>query len=45
MDESIDSKLDLTFNEAQEKEVNYSISNTFGFGGHNGSVLFKKFVE
>ena len=44
-DESIDSKLDLTFNEAQEKEVNYSISNTFGFGGHNGSVLFKKFVE
>ena len=44
-DESIDSKLDLTYNEAQEKEVNYSISNTFGFGGHNGSVLFKKFVE
>ena len=44
-DESIDSKLELTFNEPQEREVNHSISNTFGFGGHNGSVLFKKFVE
>jgi len=44
-DESIDSKLELTFNVPQEREVNHSISNTFGFGGHNGSVLFKKFVE
>mgnify|MGYP006071488091 FL=1 len=44
-DDEIDNKLDLTFNEAQEKEVFFSISNTFGFGGHNGSVMFKKFEE
>ena len=41
----IDKKLNLTFNVSQEKEVNYAISNTFGFGGHNGSALFKKFSE
>jgi len=44
-DDEIDNKLELTFNEAQEKEVFFSISNTFGFGGHNGSVMFKKFEE
>ena len=44
-DERIDQKLNLTFNESQEKKVNYSLSNTFGFGGHNASTLFKKFSE
>ncbi len=42
-DEEIDSKLNLTFNQAQERTVNYALSNTFGFGGHNTSVIFKKF--
>jgi len=45
LDDKIDKKLNLTFNVTQEKEVNYAISNTFGFGGHNGSALFKKFSE
>ena len=40
-DPEIDSKLNLTFNKAQEREVNVSLSNTFGFGGHNASVVFK----
>ena len=44
-DEAIDKRLNLTFNESQQKKVNFAISNTFGFGGHNGSVLFKKFSE
>ncbi len=42
-DPELDSKLNFTFNEAQEREVNYALSNTFGFGGHNASVLVKKF--
>ena len=41
-DPAIDSKLNLTFNEAQEREVNAVVSNTFGFGGHNSSVILKK---
>jgi 3-oxoacyl-[acyl-carrier-protein] synthase II len=41
-DPEIDNKLNLTLNKAQEREVNVSLSNTFGFGGHNTSVLFKK---
>lgn len=44
-DEEIDPKLNLTFNKAQERKVNIALSNTFGFGGHNTSVLFRKFVE
>jgi 3-oxoacyl-[acyl-carrier-protein] synthase II len=44
-DEQIDSGLNLTFHKAQNKEVNYAISNTFGFGGHNASVLLKKFSK
>ena len=44
-DPEIDNKLNFTFNKAQEREVNISISNTFGFGGHNSSVVFKKFSE
>lgn len=41
-DEAFDSKLNLTFNKAQKREINYALSNTFGFGGHNCSVIFKK---
>ena len=43
-DPELDNKLNLTFNKAQERVVNVAISNTFGFGGHNASVIFKKFV-
>lgn len=42
-DPEIDPKLNFTFNEAQERKLNYALSNTFGFGGHNASVLFKRF--
>ncbi len=42
-DPDIDSNLNLTFNKAQEREINYALSNTFGFGGHNASVIFKKY--
>jgi 3-oxoacyl-[acyl-carrier-protein] synthase II len=41
-DEEIDSKLNFTFNKAQKRDVNVALSNTFGFGGHNACVLFKK---
>ena len=40
-DPEIDPKLNLTFNHAQERKVNAVLSNTFGFGGHNSSVIFK----
>ncbi len=42
VDENIDPSLNLTLNKAQEREVNVSMSNTFGFGGHNACILFKK---
>ena len=42
-DPNIDSKLNLTLNTAQKREVTYALSNTFGFGGHNGSVIVKKY--
>lgn len=41
-DPEIDNKLNFTFNKAQEREVNVALSNTFGFGGHNTSAIFKK---
>lgn len=44
-DEEVDPKLNLTFNKAQEREVNIALSNTFGFGGHNCSIIFKKTKE
>ncbi|GAA4303869.1 beta-ketoacyl-ACP synthase II [Nibribacter koreensis] len=44
-DEQFNSKLNFTFNKAQEREVNIALSNTFGFGGHNTSVIFRKFVD
>jgi len=43
VDENIDPKLNLTLNKAQKREVNVAMSNTFGFGGHNACVIFKKF--
>ena len=42
-DPDIDYKLNLTLNKAQRREVNITLSNTFGFGGHNSSILLKKF--
>jgi len=42
LDPAIDAKLDLTPNVAKVREVNYALSNTFGFGGHNATVIFKK---
>ena len=44
-DEEIDYNLNLTFNKAQKREVRAATSNTFGFGGHNACVIFKKYVE
>ena len=41
-DPELDNELNFTLNKAQEREINVSQSNTFGFGGHNTSVLFKK---
>lgn len=41
-DEGLDPKLNLTFNIAQKREVKIALSNTFGFGGHNFSIIFKK---
>jgi 3-oxoacyl-[acyl-carrier-protein] synthase II len=43
-DPQLDPKLNFTFNVAQHREINAALSNTFGFGGHNASVIFKKFV-
>ncbi len=42
LDSELDPKLNYTFNKSQEREVNVIITNTFGFGGHNASILFKK---
>ncbi|XOV90891.1 MAG: beta-ketoacyl-ACP synthase II [Bacteroidota bacterium] len=42
-DPDVDPKLNLTFNKAQEREVNVAVSNTFGFGGHNTSVILGKY--
>lgn len=44
-DPELDPKLNFTFNEAQPREVKVAMSNTFGFGGHNTSVVFRKFQE
>ena len=44
-DENIDYDLNFTFNKAQKREVNVALSNTFGFGGHNACVIFKKYAE
>ncbi len=44
-DPEIDPKLNLTFNVAQERKVNAFLSNTFGFGGHNASIIIKRFTD
>ncbi len=44
-DPNVDPKLNLTFNKAQKRIVRAALSNTFGFGGHNASVIFKKYEE
>jgi 3-oxoacyl-[acyl-carrier-protein] synthase II len=44
-DPELDSRLNLTFNQAQERKVKAVMSNTFGFGGHNSSVVFKQFED
>lgn len=42
-DPDIDYNLDFTFNQAKKREVRAAMSNTFGFGGHNATIIFKKF--
>jgi 3-oxoacyl-[acyl-carrier-protein] synthase II len=44
-DPEIDYKMNFTFNKAQKREVRAALSNTFGFGGHNACVIFKKYAE
>ncbi len=44
-DEEIDYNLNFTFNKAQKRLVRAALSNTFGFGGHNACVIFKKYVD
>jgi len=44
-DPAIDPRFNLTLNVAQAREVNVALSNTFGFGGHNAAVIFKKYSE
>lgn len=44
-DEELDYNLNFTFNKAQHREVRAALSNTFGFGGHNACVVFKKYAE
>ena len=44
-DEELDYNLNFTFNKAQKREVRAALSNTFGFGGHNCCVVFKKYAE
>jgi len=43
-DENIDNKLNFTLNKAQKRPIRAALSNTFGFGGHNASVIFKKYI-
>ena len=44
-DPDIDYNLNFTFNKAQKRIVNAALSNTFGFGGHNASLIVKKYVQ
>ncbi|MDR2414302.1 MAG: beta-ketoacyl-[acyl-carrier-protein] synthase II, partial [Odoribacteraceae bacterium] len=42
LDPELDPGLNFTFNKAQERKIDVAISNTFGFGGHNACIVFKK---
>jgi len=42
-DEAFDPRINFTFNTAQERKIDYALSNTFGFGGHNASMIIKRF--
>lgn len=44
-DPELDNKLNFTFNHSQKRTINFALSNTFGFGGHNTSVIVKKFLK
>ena len=44
-DENIDYSLNFTFNKAQKRDVRAALSNAFGFGGHNATVIVKKYEE
>jgi 3-oxoacyl-[acyl-carrier-protein] synthase II len=44
-DENIDYRINFTFNKAQHRDIRYALSNTFGFGGHNACLVFKKWEE
>ena len=44
-DPELDQRLNFTFNQAQPRDINVAVSNTFGFGGHNTSVVFRKFRD
>ena len=43
LDPEIDANLDIIFNKAQKRDIKYALTSNFGFGGHNGSILFKRF--
>lgn len=45
LDPEVDPNVDFTFNVAKPRNINYALSNTFGFGGHNGTVIFKKYIQ
>ena len=45
VDEEIDYRINFTFDKAQKRDVHYALSNTFGFGGHNACLIFKKWEE
>lgn len=45
VDEEIDTRINFTFNKAQKRNIRYALSNTFGFGGHNATLIFKKWEE
>lgn len=45
MDENIDYRINFTFGKAQKRDIRYALSNTFGFGGHNACLIFKKWEE
>ena len=45
LDENIDYRINFTFGKAQKRDIKYALSNTFGFGGHNACLVFKKWEE